>query len=184
MSDARKLRRDERVERPRKSPVLRLRLADEIPIVGWREWVGLPDLGVDPIKAKIDSGARTSAIHAFRERVTYEKGAPHVSFMVRPGQRGKAAPIECIAEIRDEREIKSSTGHKQVRYVIETGLSLGGRVWPIELTLADRDPMGFRMLLGRQAIRGRCLIDMSHSYLDGLNYADITSSRASKRKSP
>ncbi|MEP4378050.1 MAG: RimK/LysX family protein [Alphaproteobacteria bacterium] len=182
MSDVPKRRRSKHVDKPRKSPVLRLRLADEIPIVGWREWVGLPDLGIDPIKAKIDSGARTSAIHAFRERVTFEKGTPHVAFMVRPGQRGKVAPVECVAEIRDERVIKSSTGHKQVRYVIETGLSLGGRVWPIELTLADRDPMGFRMLLGRQAIRGRCLIDTSHSYLDGRNYADITSSRPSKRK--
>ena len=184
MSDSSKASRNGPAGKPRKSPVLRLRLADEIPIVGWREWVGLPDLGVDPIKAKIDSGARSSAIHAFRERITFEKGTPHVAFMVSPGQRGVSPPIECVSKILDEREIKSSTGHKQVRYVIETNLSLGGRVWPIELTLADRDHMGFRMLLGRQAIRGRCLIDTSRSYLDGHNYADITSSRPNKRKSP
>lgn len=161
-----------------KSSKRRLRLKGEAPIIGWREWVGLPDFAIDPIRAKIDTGARTSAIHAFRERVVYERGAPHVAFWVRPGHRGSRPPVECIAEIHDEREIKSSTGHTQRRYVIETSLSLGGLVWPIELTLADRDPMGFRMLLGRQAIRGRCLIDPSHSFLDGRTYADITDRHA------
>lgn len=165
-----------------KSSKRRLRLKGEAPIIGWREWVGLPDLGVDPIRAKIDTGARTSAIHAFRERVVYERGAPHVAFWVRPGHRGSRPPVECIAEIHDEREIKSSTGHTQRRYVIETSLSLGGLVWPIELTLADRDPMGFRMLLGRQAIRGRCLIDPSHSFLDGRTYADITDRHAIRKE--
>lgn len=169
------------IEKSVKASAQRVRLADEAPIVGWREWVGLPDLGVDPIRAKIDTGARTSAIHAFRERVVYEKGAPHVAFWVRPGLRGSRPPVECIAEILDEREIKSSTGHTQTRFVIKTSLSLGGRVWPIELTLADRDPMGFRMLLGRQAIRGHCLIDPGRSFLDGRIYADITNNHVTRR---
>lgn len=167
-----------------KSRAARVRGPEEMPVVGWREWVGLPDLGVDPIRAKIDSGARTSAIHAVRQRVTLERGAPHVAFLVRASKRGGAAPVECVAEILDQREIKSSTGHRQVRFVIETGLSLGGRVWPIELTLANRGPMGFPMLLGRQAIRGRCLVDTGHSFLAGRVFADIESNHLSKRNPP
>ena len=146
----------------------------ELPVAGWREWVGLPSLGVDRIKAKIDSGARTSAIHAYKIRLFPDRGAPHVSFILHPEQRRAKPAIDCVAEIRDERMVRSSNGLLQCRYVIEVDVSLGGRTWPIELTLADRDQMGFRMLLGREAVRRRFLIDTNRSYLAGFSYADVT----------
>lgn len=152
----------------------RISRAVELPVAGWREWVGLPSLGVERIKAKIDSGAKTSAIHAYDIQLFSDRGAPHVSFMLRPEQRRSKPAVECVAEIQDERMVRSSNGHLQRRLVIEVDISLGGSTWPIELTLADRDHMGFRMLLGREAIRRRFLIDTNRSYLAGLCYADMT----------
>lgn len=146
--------------------------SDRLPIIGWREWLCLPMLGIDRIKAKIDTGARTSAIHAFNVRPFTNHGAPHVSFVVHPRQRHRRPAVECVAEIRDERLVTSSSGHQQRRFVIEVKVSLGDHYWPIELTLADRDPLGFRMLLGREAVRRRFLIDPGRSFLAGRQSAE------------
>jgi hypothetical protein len=141
------------------------RRAKGLPIIGWREWLALPTLQVERIKAKIDTGARTSAIHAFNIRSFADRGSPHVSFVLHPEQRRRHPAIDCIAEVRDERMVTSSSGHAEKRYVIHVDVRLGAYLWPIELTLADRDPLGFRMLLGREAVRHRFLIDAGRSYL-------------------
>ena len=151
--------------------VRRTRHVDDVPVVGWREWLGLPTLG---IKAKIDTGARTSAIHAYNVQRFTERGAPHVSFVVRPEQRRNDPAISCSAEVRDERLVRSSSGHQEQRYIVEIPASLGGHIWPIEVSLADRDPLGFRMLLGREAVRRRFLVDPDRSFLIGRCFADIS----------
>lgn len=152
----------------------RVTYRDDMPVIGWREWLGLPSLGVGRIKAKIDSGARTSALHAYGIRAFSDRGAPHVSFTVRPEQRRSKPVLECVAAVCDQRLVRSSTGHEQERYVIEVTANLGALTWPIEVTLADRDPLGFRMLLGREAVRNRFLIDPNRSFLIGHSYADVT----------
>lgn len=133
-------------------------------MIGWREWVLLPALLDLPIKAKIDSGARTSSIHSFGTRRFTEGGAPYVEFLLHPLQRRETPEIACVAPIKDERWVKSSNGDSEFRIVVETLARLGEVEWPIELTLAARDVMGFRMLLGREAIRRRFLIDPARSY--------------------
>lgn len=155
-------------------PARRVRLTDDIPVIGWREWLSLPTLGIERIKAKIDTGARTSAIHAYDVRRFTDRGAPHVCFLVRPGQRGNDPAISCTAEVRDERLVMSSSGHQEKRYVVKVPACLGGHNWLIEVTLTDRDPLGFRMLLGREAVRRRFLVDPDRSFLIGRSYADIT----------
>jgi hypothetical protein len=139
-------------------------LKRERPVIGWREWVLLPDLLDLPIKAKIDTGARTSALHSFGTRRFFEGGAPWVEFALHPVQRRAKPAIACAAPIKDERWVRSSNGEAEKRIVIETLARLGPVDWPIELTLADRDVMGFRMLLGRTAIRRRFLIDPGRSF--------------------
>lgn len=136
----------------------------ERPVIGWREWVLLPDLLDVPIKAKIDTGARTSSIHSFGTRRFSEAGTPHVEFLLHPIQRQSLPEIACVAPVKDERMVRSSNGESELRLVIETVARLGGVDWPIELTLASRDVMGFRMLLGREAIRQRFLIDPGRSF--------------------
>ena len=133
-------------------------------MLGWREWVSLPELGIDAIKAKIDTGARTSALHAYRISPFEEDGRRRVHFAVHPVQRRKLPEVECVADVIDERMVTSSSGHRERRLVIRTPLDVGGRVWPIEITLTDRDEMSFRMLLGRQALRRRVLIDPGRSF--------------------
>ena len=147
----------------------RKKRAKTLPVIGWREWLAIPSLDVDRIKAKIDTGARSSSLHAFNIRPFHDQGAPHVAFVICPDQRRTRPAIECTAAILDEREVKSSTGHAQRRYVINVDIALAGATWPIELTLANRDEMGFRMLLGREAVRDRFLVDAGRSY-----YADRT----------
>ena len=152
----------------------RISRVDDMAVIGWREWIGLPMLGIDRIKAKIDSGARTSTLHAFDVQTFSDKGSPHVSFAVHPRQRHREPAVECVAEIRDQRMIRSSSGDQQQRYVIETEACMGEFRWSIELTLANRDLMGFRMLLGREAIRRRFLLDPNRSFLAGRSHADVT----------
>ena len=133
--------------------------------VGWREWVGLPDLGVGAIKAKLDTGARTSALHVTNV-VRFERdGHPWVRFAVHPIQRSELPVVSAEAPLVEHRPVRSSSGHTEHRLVIETRLAVGEVTWPIELTLTRRDAMGFRMLIGRQAVRGRALIDPGRSYL-------------------
>jgi hypothetical protein len=134
-------------------------------IIGWREWVGLPDLGIQQIKAKVDTGARTSSLHAYKIVPFSRDNATYVRFFVHPVQRRRQPEIECTALVVDQRHVTNSGGKASERYVIRTTLWLGDQRWPIELTLTDRDQMGFRMLLGRQAMRRRCIVDPGRSYV-------------------
>jgi hypothetical protein len=135
--------------------------------IGWREWVGLPDLRVGAIKAKIDTGARTSALHAYRIEPFRRGGALWLRFELHPIQRSEAMKVTCEAHAIDERTVRNSGGGVERRYIINTLLKLGDASWPIELALANRDQMGFRMLLGRTALEGRALIEPGRSYLLG-----------------
>ncbi|MFB6240944.1 MAG: ATP-dependent zinc protease [Gemmatimonadota bacterium] len=136
-------------------------------VVGWREWVSLPELGIDRTKAKIDTGARTSSMHAFDLERFRRDGRPMVRFEAHPIQRDTSVRIPVEAELVDRRSVRSSSGDETVRPVIETDVVLLGQRWPIELTLIRRDMMGFRMLLGRQALRGRFVVDPGRSFLGG-----------------
>ena len=139
----------------------------ELPHIGWREWIALPDLGVEWIKVKVDTGARSSSLHAIDVHRFEKDGAPWVRFAVHPYQRNFDVTVRCEAPLVDERHVRSSVGHVQHRPVIETVVRSGERAWPIELTLTNRDAMGFRMLLGRQAVRHRFVVDPGRSYLAG-----------------
>ena len=136
-------------------------------MLGWREWVGLPDLGIDHIKAKVDTGARTSALHAFQVTPFAEDGRERVEFLMHPIQKDNNQVATCVADVVDKRTVRDSGGHAEERYVIETILEIGGRRWPIEMTLTSRDDMLFRMLIGRTAIKGRATVDPGRSYLVG-----------------
>jgi hypothetical protein len=139
--------------------------------IGWREWVALPDLDVPAIKAKIDTGARTSALHAYRIEPFRRAGAVWIRFELHPIQRSEATKVVCEARAIDQRMVRNSGGGVERRYIIRTSLKLGGEAWPIELALANRDQMGFRMLLGRTALEGRALIEPGRSYLLGARAA-------------
>ncbi len=133
--------------------------------VGWREWVSLPDLGVKAIKVKVNTGARTSALHAEYVRYVRRGGKRMVRFVVNPVQRSVHGQVEALAPLVGKRHIKSSSGHIEERPVIRTRMQLDGDLFDIELTLTSRDQMGFRMLVGRQAIRGHAVVDPGRSYL-------------------
>jgi ribosomal protein S6--L-glutamate ligase len=128
-------------------------------LIGWEEWCGLPDLGIPIIKAKIDTGAKTSAIHAFDIESFIHENELWVKFNLFPVQKTKTIKKTCLAKVIDRRYIMSSNGHKEFRYVIETSLILGQRRWLIEVTLSNRDPLAFRMLLGRKALQRHVIID-------------------------
>ena len=142
-------------------------LPEDLLTLGWREWVALPELGIPMIKAKADTGARTSALHAFELRPFFENHRRRVEFKIHPYQRNTDQVIVCIADVIDERMVTDSGGHKEKRWVIRTPLSIGAYVWPVEVTLTARDDMLFRMLLGRTAIKGRARVDPAKSYLVG-----------------
>lgn len=135
------------------------------PLVGWREWLAVPGLGIPRIKAKIDTGARTSALHAFGLESFERDDQPWVRFCVHPLQREDRIEIPVEYPVCEYRLVRSSNGLQSQRPVIRTLISLGQYYWVTEITLADRDAMGFRMLLGRSAIRGRFLVDPSRSFL-------------------
>jgi hypothetical protein len=136
-------------------------------IIGWREWVSLPGLGIPHIKAKIDTGARTSALHAFEVHAFVDKGVKKVRFAIHPLQKRTDVVKRCEAEIIDQRWVSDSGGHKEKRYVILAQVSLGDMEWDIEMTLTNRDTMKFRMLLGRTALESSVLVDPEESYLFG-----------------
>lgn len=150
--------------------------------IGWREWVTLPELGIDWIKAKIDTGARTSALHAYRIEPFDRDGERWVRFFVHPRQRRRTPEVECEALVVDERSVTSSNGRPEQRYVIRTVLKVGTRSWPIEITLTNRDEMSFRMLLGRQAIRKRLIVDPGNSYMMTSKASARGTPRVAKRK--
>ena len=137
----------------------------QLPIVGWREWVSLPDLGLPAIKAKIDTGARTSALHAFSVERYKQAGRDRLRFNMHPVQGNTDIVVSCNTPLIDEREVTDSGGHTELRFVIETELHLGDNHWPIQMTLTNRDNMKFRMLLGRQALKNNFLVDSASSYL-------------------
>ncbi len=136
--------------------------------LGWREWVALPEFDIGRIKAKVDTGARTSCLHTFRtEPYTREDGQRRVRFWVHPVQNDLHQVVECDAAILDERNVSDSGGHKELRLVIDARLIIGGEEWSIEMTLTNRDSMRFRMLLGRTAMAGRAFVVPECSYLAG-----------------
>jgi hypothetical protein len=141
--------------------------SNEMLTVGWREWMALPDLGIEHIKVKVDTGARTSALHAFFVEPYTQQNNEWVRFRIHPLQKNTKKVIECNAPVKDRRVVSDSGGHKEYRYVIETTFSIGEISWSSELTLTDRDTMKFRMLLGRTALDGIFLVDPSASYLLG-----------------
>ena len=144
-------------------------------VIGAEEWCALRDLGIPAIKARIDSGAKTSSMHAFNIQTFKKYGALWVTFEINPLQNNRRTIIRCEAEVVDRREVKSSTGVPEKRYVIKTDIYMGNTRWPIELTLSNRDSMGYRMLLGREAMKDRFLVDPSEAcLLGGKSQADIT----------
>jgi len=147
--------------------VVTKRVASALPVIGWREWVGLPDFGIRHIKVKVDTGARSSSLHAFDLQEFERDGAKWVRFQVHPVQRKKTRTVSVEAKVLELRSIRSSSGKASMRPVIVTNVKLLGITWPVELTLASRDEMGFRMLLGRTAIRRRFLVDAGKSYCGG-----------------
>ncbi|SRR6056297_1965296 len=142
-------------------------LAPPLMVCGWREWAGLPQLKVRNVKAKIDTGARSSAIHAFDTETFVQDGIEYARFAIHPHQTRDDREIMATARILERRMIRSSNGETSERIVIRTQLTLLGQTFPIDLTLANRDAMGFRMLIGREALRSRFLVDSSQSFLGG-----------------
>ena len=136
-------------------------------VAGWREWVALPDIGVTWIKAKLDTGARTSAIHAFDLTELERDGAAWVRFSVHPWQGSDEDPVCVELPVVDRREVRSSSGHSEERLVVSMDVTLMGIVTPAEVTLSRRDEMGFRMLIGREALAKGFAVDPSRSYVGG-----------------
>jgi hypothetical protein len=143
------------------------RLMNDKPVLGWREWVSLPELGVDLIKAKVDTGARSSSLHAVDIEQFERDGRQWVRFVLLPWQRSELDPVATEAPLHDTREVRSSTGESKSRPVINSAVRIGGVQHSTELTLTDRSEMGFRMLLGRETIRARYLVDSGRSYRTG-----------------
>lgn len=141
--------------------------AKERLVLGWREWLALPELGITAIKAKVDTGARTSALHAFQVELYRRTGGHWVRFAIHPLQRRADQIVQCTARVIDQRLVSDSGGHRERRYVINTPVRIAERELPIEITLTDRDTMKFRMLLGRTALRNGFLVDPKRSYLTG-----------------
>ncbi len=135
------------------------------PVVGWREWVSLPALGITHIKTKIDTGARTSALHAFSLEPFMENGKQKIRFDMHPLQHNTTFVITCTADIIDKRMVTDSGGHAEERFVILTPITIAGQSWPIEITLTERENMLFRMLLGRSALRRRFIVNPARSFV-------------------
>jgi hypothetical protein len=140
---------------------------DEKKLIGWREWVAIPDLGVHQIKAKVDTGAKTSALHAEDIRIVKKSGKRFVRFRIHPYQRNSQLEVEARVALIEKRQIRSSSGHETLRPVIVVPVLIAGSMVDIEISLVNRDMMGFRMLLGREALRGRFIVDPQRSFVLG-----------------
>lgn len=138
---------------------------NKLPIVGWREWVALPGLGVNKLRCKVDTGAKTSALHAFYVEPFEKEGIAMVRFGLHPDDKTTRIEKHCEAVVFDQRNVTDSGGHTEQRYVIETAIILGNDSWPIQLTLTNRDTMAHRMLLGRTAMMDNFLVDPGAQYL-------------------
>ena len=138
--------------------------SDPIIVAGWREWVSLPELGVPWIKAKLDTGARSSAIHAFDLSTHERDGSTWVTFSIHPWQRSDADPVEATLPVLDRRSVRISSGHQEERLVVPMQVRLVGRTIVTEMTLSRRDEMGFRLLIGREGLRQGFLVDAGGSY--------------------
>ena len=136
-------------------------------MLGWREWVALPTLNLPAIKTKVDTGAKTSALHAFYVEPYQKESVDMLKFLIHPIQNNADFQVECHAPILDQREVADSGGHKEMRYVIESEITIGDKSWPIELSLTNRDTMRFRMLLGRRAMENSSIVEPGSSYLHG-----------------
>lgn len=139
-------------------------------LIGHCEWCSLPKLGLPGIKAKIDTGAQTSALHAFNINSFHQNGLRKVHFEIQPLQANRRITIQCVGNVIDERLIMSSNGYNESRYVIETPIILGGYQYPIQLTLSNREPLKYRMLLGRQALNCFFLVDPAQRLITGKAY--------------
>lgn len=160
-------------------------MSEESATIGWREWVLLPDFGRDgaEVKAKVDTGARTSSLHAYDIEEVERDGDSWLRFRFHPIQRDEETVIEAEARLVDRRRVTASNGQSEIRYVVETDLQLDGQAFPIELTLTRRDAMGFRMLIGRRALRGRYLVDPRRSFrsVESKEHRKRIRARAGKR---
>ncbi|HUF98461.1 MAG TPA: RimK/LysX family protein [Ilumatobacter sp.] len=145
----------------------------ELNVAGWREWVGLPQLGIDAVKAKLDTGARSSSLHADHVTIFDRDGVTFVRFSVRPWQRSSESEVWGELPLVDERAVRSSTGHVETRPVVLGDIAVVGMLIPAEITLTNRDSMGFRMLIGREALRGRLLVNSGKSYVGGRPSRDV-----------
>lgn len=145
-------------------------------IIGWREAIDLPDLGIRQIIAKSDTGARTSALHAFRMETFRDRGIDRIKFWVHPHQKNNLKTVMCVADVVDQRVVSDSGGHREKRYVVQTTIRIGIWEWPIECTLTNRGSMQYRMLLGRTAMKGHFMVDPDRSFLLGR-----TNSKARKK---
>lgn len=141
--------------------------SDPAVTVGWREWVSLPAVGVPWLKAKVDTGARTSALHAFDVQQFRRDGQPWVRFEVHPWQTSAKDAVTVELPVADERTVRSSNGRAEVRQVVVLPLTVAGRTLDAEVTLTDRDEMGFRMLIGREVLARGFLVDCARSYAGG-----------------
>lgn len=141
--------------------------------VGWREWVALPQVGIPAIKAKIDTGARTSALHTFQVEMFQSGGSQRVRFGIHPIRKRPDIEIFCEADVTDYRTVSDSGGHREKRYIITTEVALRDQVWPIEISLTNRENMLFRMLLGRTAMKGRMIVNPDLSYVTGRELSKV-----------
>jgi hypothetical protein len=139
----------------------------DLRVIGWREWVALQELKIDQIKCKVDTGAKTSALHAFFVEPFKKSGCEYVRFGMHPVQKNSDTEVICTSKVHDQREVTDSGGHREKRYVILTTIKLGQHNWQAEVTLTDRETMLFRMLLGRDAIKNQFIVNPARSYLIG-----------------